>query len=147
MRLRLAALALPLVWGCYSYTSLGSDAPPARADVIARLAAPTDIPLEDVTVHEVTLLDGHVIAADGDSLVLALTRFTATSGVTYAGFGARVAIPRVRVADLQLRRVSAARTALLIGGGAAALVGIVASVGPLFGGGDHPPPGGPPPLP
>jgi hypothetical protein len=133
-------------WGCYSYTPLGTVTPRRGADVVARLSVPIDVPLQDLTVHGVTVAAGKVQLAGADSLVLAVERFTSEAGTDYPGLGATVTLPRSHVAALEERRISTGRTVLVLGTGAAAIAAIVGSVGPLSGSAGGPP-GGPPQQP
>jgi len=136
--------SLLLLCSCVSYRELGTLTPARGAEVVATLAQPLAIPLEEVTVREVNVASGRVMYADDDSLVLAVQQFNATSGAHYPGLGTQITIERDRIATLRQRRVATARTALLLGLGAGALVAIVTSVGPLFGSGPKGPPEPPP---
>jgi len=141
-------LPLPLLFvvlgGSFSYVALSGAVPARGRDVVARLSPPLAVPLQDVTVREVTLATGKVAYADADSIVLTAQRFTSDAGTDYPGLGTSVTIPRSQIAQLEERHVSKARTALVLGGGVAALVAIVASVGPLLGSSSGAPPPPPP---
>ena len=138
-------LLLPLLLsGCFSYLPLGAATPVRGRDVIARLSTPLAIPLQDVTVRQVTVTVGRVAYADTDSLVLVVERFTSDAGTDYPGLGTSVTIRRAQIGSLEERRVSKGRTILVLGGGVAAIVAIVYSVGPLLGSSAGAPPGPPP---
>jgi hypothetical protein len=132
-----------LLGACMSYTKLGTATPVRGTEVVARLSVPLVVPLQDVTVSAVDVAAGRVAYADTDSLVLAVDRFTSATGTNYPGFGTSVTLRRDQVATLEQRHVSGGKTALLLTAGAAAIVGIVYSVGPLFGSGSGAPPGPP----
>jgi hypothetical protein len=136
-------LAALLLGGCFSYVALDGATPARGADIIARLAEPLEVPLQDITVRQVTTVVGKVAYADQDSLVVVAERFTSDAGANYPGLGTGATIRRSQILDLRQRHVAAGRTALLMGGGAAALLAIVRSVGPLFGSGSGAPPGPP----
>jgi hypothetical protein len=137
---------IPLVLGaCYSYVALGTATPRPGTDVIARLSPPLAVPLQDVTVREVTTTTGKVTYADGDSLVLAVERFKSEAGTDYPGLGTSITVRRNQIAELQERRIAAGKTILLFGAGTGALVAIVYSVGPLLGSSSGAPPGPPTP--
>ncbi len=133
-----------LLAGCFSYLPLGTATPVRGRDVIARLSTPLAIPLQDVTVRQVTVTVGRVAYADADSLVLVVERFTSDAGTDYPGLGTSVTIRRTQIGSLEERRVAKGRTILVLGGGVAALVAIVYSVGPLLGSSAGAPPGPPP---
>ncbi len=143
LRLPLPLLSVVL-GGCFSYVALSGAVPARGRDVVARLSPPLAVPLQDVTVREVTLATGKVAYADADSIVLTAQRFTSDAGTDYPGLGTSVTIPRSQIAQLEERHVSKARTALVLAGGVAALVAIVASVGPLLGSSSGAPPPPPP---
>jgi hypothetical protein len=141
---RSIAILLPVfLGGCFSYAALGGATPARGSDVVARLSVPLQVPLQDVTVRQVTVTTGKVAYVDADSLVIVAERFTSDAGIDYPGLGSQVTIQRNHIAELEQRRVSGARTGLLLGVGAAALVAIVTSVGPLFGSGSGGSPGPP----
>ncbi len=141
---RILICGAPLLLGaCFSYMALGTTTPVRGSEVVAHLSVPLAVPLQDVTVQEVYVATGRVAYADSDSLVLAVDRFTSAVGTNYPGLGTLLTIRRDHVGTLEQRRVSAPKTALLLGTGAAALVAIVYSVGPLLGGGSGAPPGPP----
>ncbi len=127
-------LAAVLEWGCYSYTKLDTTVTPQRGwQVVATLSVPLDLRLQEATVHAVNVVAGQVMYADGDSVVVSVTRFTTASGNTYPGLGTSATIHPTAVVDLQHKRVSRFRTGLALVAGAAAITGIVLSVGPLVG--------------
>jgi hypothetical protein len=128
------ALASVLACGCFSFTKLDTTVPPQRGwQVVATLSTPLDLRLQETTVHAVNVVAGQVMYADGDSVVVSVTRFTTASGNTYPGLGTSATIHPTAVVDLQHKRVSRFRTGLALVAGAAAITGIVLSVGPLVG--------------
>src|SRR5207237_10907028 len=139
LRLPLPLLSVVL-GGCFSYVALSGAVPARGRDVVARLSPPLAVPLQDVTVREVTLATGKVAYADADSIVLTAQRFTSDAGSDYPGLGTSVTIPRSQIAQLEAPHVSQPRTALVLAGGVAALVAIVASVGALLGSSSGAPP-------
>jgi hypothetical protein len=143
--LSVAALLPVLLGACYSYVALGTVPPARGVDVVAKLAVPLDIGLQDITVHDIEEAVGKVAYVDADSLVVVAERFRSALGTDYPGLGSTIAIPRTHIANLAQRRVSAGRTSLLLGAGAAALVAIVYSVRQLTSSTSNPPP--PPPQP
>ena len=146
VRFSLVFPTLVFIGGCFSYAALDAGGPRRGSDVVAQLAAPLAVPLQDVTVRQVVRATGTVSYVDQDSLVLAVERFRSEGGTEYPGLGATLAIRRSQISELRQRHVSTGRTALLLGAGAAALTAIVYSVGSLRGTGSGAPPG-PPPAP
>jgi hypothetical protein len=140
MRARVLCFAT-ILSGCYSYTRVDTVAPPRNAEVVATLSMPVDVRVHEVTVHEVTFVEGRVAYADADSLVLSGRRFLSAGGTEYASLGSPVTILRSSIGELRHKRVSAWKTALALGAGGGAIAAIVASVGPLAGTGSG---GGPP---
>jgi hypothetical protein len=133
-----------LLQGCFSYVALSGALPARGCEVVATMSVPLAIPIQDVTIRQVTLATGKVAYADADSIVLVAERFTSDAGVDYPGLGTSVTIPRRQIAQLEERHVSKARSALMLAGGVAAIAAIVASVGQLRGSSSGAPPPPPP---
>ena len=143
--MRLAACGFGIcLAGCFGYRQLGTITPARGAEITASVSAPLDVRIGEITVHDVTLVQGRVTYADADSLVIAGTWFVSAAGTEYASLGSTVTIPRNQIGDLKQRRVSAWKTALALGAGGAAIVAIIVSVGPLAGSSSGGGPGKPP---
>jgi len=129
---------------CFGYAPLGPTTPARGAEITARVSAPLEVRLGEITLNDVTLAQGRVTYADADSLVIAGTRFVSAAGTEYGSLGSTVTIPRNQVVDLKQKRVSAWKTALALGAGGAAIAAIIVSVGPLAGSSSGGGPGKPP---
>src|SRR6266550_2817470 len=107
-----------LLGGCFSYVALTGGTPAGGSEVVARLSVPLAIPLQDVTVRQVSMATGRVAYADADSIVLVAESFSSDAGSSYPGFGTNVTILRNHIGSLEERRVSKGRTLLVLGEGA-----------------------------
>jgi hypothetical protein len=111
----LLLLTLPLS-GCYGYVpyrpGLALQSPQR---VRVHLSVPQDVRLTDVTANNVTLLDGEVVSAGADTLVVSTNFVTSASGMEQLGGGVTTRIPRSAIGSLEVRRFDKTRTAGLVG--------------------------------
>jgi hypothetical protein len=134
---------LVVVGGCYSYVAVRGPAPADGADVQVELVTARDVVLQDVTVHGITALQGRLLAADADSLAVAVARLWGQEGRTYEATGIGVSLLRHDVATVREKRASPARSALAIAVGGAGIVATILGVRALVGssgGSTRPPP-------
>ena len=118
---RLLLVAVCVTGACYGYV----PAPPSP-----RPDAPVRIELTDAGTVEVAsavgpgmeMIDGRLLRADADSVVVGVTLTTSRRGVETDWRGERIAVPRTAVSSLQVRRLSVVRTTVATVGGVAALV-------------------------
>ena|SRR5438309_840673 len=140
---------LLLCCGCFSYAQIGSTAaqpgPQRGAEVIARLAVPSEFQVGSITIRDVTAVTGRVAYADSDSLVIAARQLSAASGDDYAGSEGLLPIRRSQIARLDRRHFSPWKTGVALGVGVGAIAATIAGVHQLLGGaaggaGKPPPP-------
>lgn len=134
----LAALALS---GCYSYVPT-QEVPGRGARVRVRLSQPQDVRLTEITANDVMMINGEVVRANSDTLVLSAYLLQSRSGYENFGRGETAFVPRENIVGLFENRISVIRTAGLMG--AVALLGVVVGVALNNAGGsdsgDGPPP-------
>lgn len=143
--MRTAALVLLLCMGlngCYSFGPARSADPSRASRVQVRLREPRDFRLLEYTANQVVVVDGEIVRADADSLVLSALRLEAISGYEFVGGGMTVAVDRGNVVEIKEKRLDLLRTGLLVGAAVAAGVGFDAAGGLGGGGGGG---GGPSP--
>jgi hypothetical protein len=136
-------LLLSLLTGCFSYGPVGSVPVAPGTAVRARLNAPTDIRLTNVSVNNAVQVNGEVVSEERDTLGLSVFSLRALGGLEFPAAGETVRIARARIAGLERRRVDLLRSAALVGAVAAvaSLAFSAFSTGSSSGG------GGPTPIP
>jgi hypothetical protein len=121
---KLLILVLAALTGCYSYAPVrGVRLAPGTA-VRARLNAPSDFRLTDLSVNGAVRVNGEVVTQGSDTLVLSAFSLRALSGLDFPAAGETVRIPNERLAGLERRKVDLLRSAALAA--AAGLLGVVA---------------------
>lgn len=110
--------------GCFAY--MPSRGAPLRQGQGVRvlLSSPLDVRLVDVTANNVATLDGEVVSSDSTSLVLSARMVRSNTGYEQLGGGATVQIPTTQIGEIEERRLSAIKTAGLVG----IIVGLTAIV-------------------
>lgn len=133
---------LLLLTGCYSYATAPIGAPGRGSGVRAHLTAPESFDIGEITVQNVVQVEGEVVTWDDDTLTLSAMLLESGSGQEFLGKGYTVYVPRQQIADLEQKKISSARTGLVVGAGivVAALTGALMAGG--VGGGDGPGNGG-----
>ena len=122
---------LPLVGGCYSYTTAVSDRPvPARVFELT-LNDRGRIALESHIGADVLTVEGSVSDVTDSTFVLHVQRLATIGGQFQTWAGEPVTFRPEFVRSMRERRFSAGRTALLLGSATAAALAFVAS--PLVG--------------
>lgn len=140
-RIRLALLFVLALPGCYSYHAIpAASATPGQT--VRVTLSPEEALRQQETVGSLRQrVEGEVVekGADG-SLGLTVPR-PASSPSQRAGLNTFVALPPSAIVQVEAKRFSAGRTALLAGAGAAAAVAVLAVVEAVAGdGGDEGPP-------
>jgi hypothetical protein len=121
-------VAAVLLSGCYTYQPLTRPTPEAGAEVRATLAQPVPLQVGDLTIHDVDRIEGQVHSADGDTVRVWGAWLHTRSGGRHSANGGSLALPRDRIATIEQRRLSPARSALaalVVGGVVAALFTLV----------------------
>ncbi|MGI9179794.1 MAG: hypothetical protein ACR2H9_04750 [Longimicrobiaceae bacterium] len=120
---RFLVLALLMLTGCYTYAPV-RDTPLVRGtSVRAELSTPSDFRLTELTANNVVSVAGEVVRQDTDTLVMSAMWLRAQTGYEFPAAGETVLIPSYRLAALEQRRLSPARSAAF--GGAIALAGVL----------------------
>lgn len=136
-------LLCALLSGCFTYGP-ARNAPGQAARVRLTLSSPADFRLADFTANEVVVVEGEIVRADTQEVVLSALELRARSGYEFIGQGATLTIPRSNVAALETRRISPWRSALVAGALVAVmtltekLIGVVAGDDNGGGGGGGP---------
>lgn len=128
----IAAMLLPAVTGCYTYSPLARPAPQAGGErVRAELTPLASAQLDQYLGSGVDWLEGTIVAADNDSVTLAVAMTSGRKGEDYWN-GEQAKLPLSAIATMQQRELSKPKTFL-------ASAGIVAGallLARLFQGGD-----------
>ncbi len=124
---RTVALPLLFTWGCYTYVPIdrAKPVPATGREVRVELAEPRDVQTSDLLVRDVGTVEGRLLPADGDSLLLYVTRVWSGSGFQHDGGHRRLALAAEQVRRLEEKRLAGAKTGTLIGLGLAAATAIV----------------------
>lgn len=129
----IAIVSAATLGACYDYLPMPSGDPQPGLEVRAMLTDAGSLQLSPFIGPRVSSLDGTIVRADRDSLVLRVKSLTLMSGEENGWSGERLAVPASAVASLRTKQLSRTRTTL------AALVatgGVVAIIAGNHGGGD-----------
>lgn len=148
-------LALPLLGGCYGYAPIELstiDRLERATPLEIRLAEPMAVELEEVTVRRTVRIRGEFVgwdrggtdAAAPRKLVLSAMWVVSEAGMGRDGGGVTVRLPESAIASVRERKLSVAKTALVVIpiGVAAVTLPLVLEDDPGSGGNG----GGPPPI-
>ena len=137
MKSRLAVLAaMSLVSGCYSYKqyeSVDTVAPAVGSQIQVRLTQQGATSLAQQIGPQAVTLDGNVVAANQDSMRLALSSVEDSRHIATEWKGEQVTIPRDAIASVGQRKLAVGPTALL---GGLAAGGVVAAAAIFAGSGE-----------
>ena len=137
-----AAVMIPLflLSGCYGYLPTKGRPLQQSLGVQVFLNTPQDVRLSQVTANNVSMVQGEVVQADAQEVVVSATLLTTSSGYEQLGENATVHIPRSNVKQLNERHLSYVRT---LGIGAVVVLLTALVRGQVQGGGERDG-GGPP---
>lgn len=122
----LAAVQL-LCSGCFGYVPAEHGTVPPGRKVRVHL---TQEGLGDLAEFAPGLrMDGTLLRADGDQLILRVSVVDQTVGIMTRSLGQDLTIPASRIARLEQRELDRGRTWLTVGAGAAAVAAILTSFG------------------
>lgn len=116
--MRIISLVLLLTLGlngCFAYVPSGGGPLRQGAGVRAVLKNPQDVRLVEVTANNVAVVEGEVVRADAETVLLSARTVISSSGYEQLGGGATVEIPRGNIERLEERRFSTVRSAGLAG--------------------------------
>ncbi len=139
-----AALLLPAyASACFQYKAAGVEPLPGpRTEVKVHLAAPIEVPLGEVTLREVTAIEGIASDASADTLGVYAKWLYPRVGSKYDALGATFRVAKESISQVEQYRFSPQRTVLAIGVAGAVVVGFLYAIGlAKFGGttGEVPP--------
>lgn len=117
-----AALMAAVSLGCYSYVPVPMDQVSVGLRARARLSPDEATRLAPVIGREDRLVEGQVIEASEQRLLLAVPTATAVRGMSAEQFHQRIELPRTGILELEQRQFSRIKTGFAIGG-AAVVVG------------------------
>jgi hypothetical protein len=72
--------------------------------------------LSNLTANDVVLIEGEMIRAGADSVLVSARWLQARSGFDFSGTGETVRVPRINVAAIEQKRISLLKTAALTAG-------------------------------
>lgn len=129
----IASLAAMALTGCYSYAPIRPEDVSAGTVARARLDPDEARRVAEIIGRDDRLLEGEVLEADGDRLLLAVPMTTTAAGMSPRQFHQRVELRRGSILEVEARQFSALKTGLLAGAGAI-LIG--AAIAGAFSGND-----------
>lgn len=144
--LRLSALCgMTALVGCRTYVPIETQEPQPGTKVRAELSDQGAANLASLIGPRAVAVDGHVAAAGGPELVLAVSAVQRRDGLEEFWRGERVSIVRTDIASLRREKISPLRTGFVVGTAAALAYLLYNGIGGWegIGGGK----GGPPPGP
>jgi hypothetical protein len=103
-----AALLLPAyLSACFHYVPASTDPLPGpQSDVRVGLTSPIDVPLGEVTLHDVTTVEGVVARSGTDSLSVFARWLYPQLGTKYDALGATFDFPKSSIARVEAYRLS-----------------------------------------
>ncbi len=123
----LALLALPLLGGCYVYSTPLADKPVPGTALAAVLNDRGRVDLEPQLGPEVWQVEGTVVSADDSSILLSMTKTSTLEHQEMHWGGETVRFATNDVRSMLARRFSAVRTVILAGTATAGVVAFIAS--------------------
>lgn len=114
----LYCLAAMAATGCYSFEPVRMEQVTAGSIARARLDADEARRVAEVIGREDRVLEGEVLEADGDRLLMAVPMTMSTAGLSPRQFHQRVEVRRTAIIEVETRRFDALKTVLVLGGGA-----------------------------
>jgi len=143
MKRLMSVLLMSSTVACYSYVPVGNVAPEPGKEVRAHLSPARDFPIGELTVRDVTEMEGTVFRATADTLVVWTDWLHSMLGTRYGANGSVYYVPRTEVPRLEVRRLHPAKTILALGIVVGAGISVFTFAVDNGGGGIPPPP--PPP--
>ena len=140
----LTVIGLVSMNACYAFVPTTSTSLAAATPVTIRLTLPGTVALQPVLGQGVNELEGTVIRASNDSLVVAIEKMYTLGRQAFGSSGTSAALARPYIEEVQVRTFSRKRTTLTIIG---ALVAAVAASASISAGSNGTSPGGGGPTP
>lgn len=111
----LPVLGALLLSGCFAYVPVRPDAPPPKGTPVrVRLATPADYRLTRYTANDVVEVEGEVIQAEQDRLLLSAFGMRSAADFEFFAEGETVAIPSDQLVSFERRKISLIRSGLLV---------------------------------
>ena len=104
-----------LVSACYTYVPT-STAPQQAREVRLQLSEPGEFRLTNLTANDVVRIEGEIIRAGTDSVLVSARWLQARSGYEFVGSGETVRVPRPQVSIIEKKAFSPLKTAALAAG-------------------------------
>ncbi len=112
----LVAAAL-LLSGCFSYVPVPVGGELSQGTAIrASLTRPADYRLTNYTANDIVEVEGELVRAKTDTLIMSAFTLRAASGYEFLAEGETVSIPRARIGGVERKKLSVWQTALVAGG-------------------------------
>jgi hypothetical protein len=100
--------------GCYRSVPLASSSPPEGSELEVRLIDSRAPVLADLVGNRATMVRGRYLGGTTDSLRLGVLGITKQDGSEDFWKGERIALSRADIATVNVRRLSASRTTMLL---------------------------------
>jgi hypothetical protein len=143
MKRLLSVALMGSTFACYSYAPVGEAAVPETGkEVRAHLSPARDFPVGELTVRDVTEVEGTVFRATSDTLALWTEWLHSQLGNRFGTNGNVYYVPRSQVPRLEVRRLHPAKTIVALGIVVGAGLSVFTFAADIGGGGigDRPPP-------
>ena len=121
----LITLSFLALSGCYTYVPVNGDLPPSGKEVRAHLRPARSFAVGEITVENVTRVDGIMYIRTADTIGVWSNWFYTAMGTRFFGSRAVVYIPRSEIPQLDVRKLHAARTVGALAVGAVLGVGFL----------------------
>jgi len=144
MRAAMLLTAVCLTAGCYNYSPLTQPTPEPGAYLAVTLTDAGSVDLARYLGPSVFAVRGRYVGEDEQGLLLSVSSVELVRGDQLPWAGERVALPKDRIASVQVRQLSKRRSALLVGVGITGLVATTAAFGLIGGASSGSTIGGPP---
>lgn len=129
--------------GCYAFIPTTSATLPERTPVTVELTMGGTVALADVVGQNVNEVDGTIVRASADTLVVAVEHTYTTQRQKFSSSGTQVSLPRSYIQVVKVRTFSRKRTVLLVAGSIAGAA-VAATLGTAGGSTSGDGPGGGP---
>lgn len=131
----LGVMALLFATGCYSYAPLERSAPRPGEDVRAQLNEPGMEWIDELTGNETSEIEGRLVRAMPDTLVLAVWRSDLPNQIRFEAARDTLRLPGEFITALEQKRLSYIKTGAVVGAAVVGLYFLVEGLAPGSSGG------------
>jgi len=97
--------------GCFHYVP-ATEMPSRGTPIRVRMDTPVRVDLPDLTANDIVRVQGEMVSADPNRLILSAFSLHSAADREHMGGGATIYLPRESLAHMEVRRLSVGRTAL-----------------------------------